>query len=124
MAHTRIRTFNTADTYPEQNLDNDLCQVVRAGDTVYLRGQVGQDLESGESVGLGDPAAQAEQAMRNVEQLLTEAGASLDDDLHDVGLAPSERPEEARALAVVDLLAGIERRLVPAVLHGDAETDD
>ena len=31
MAHTRIRKFNTKDTYPEQKLDNDLCQaVVRA----------------------------------------------------------------------------------------------
>ena len=29
--HTRIRPFNTKDTYPEQNLDNDLCQAVVAG---------------------------------------------------------------------------------------------
>ena len=41
MVHERIRKFNTADTYPEQNLDNDLCQAVitRGGKTVYLRGQ-------------------------------------------------------------------------------------
>ena len=77
MTHTRLRKFNTRDTYPEQALDNDLCQVVRAGNTVYLRGQVGQDLETGESVGTGDAAAQAEQAMKNVEQLLAEAGAEL-----------------------------------------------
>ena len=78
MAHTRLRKFNTKDTYPEQNLDNDLCQVVRAGNIVFLRGQVGQDLETGESVGPGDAAAQAEQAMANVETLLREAGAELD----------------------------------------------
>ena len=30
MEHKRIRKFNTKDTYPEQNLDNDLCQVVVA----------------------------------------------------------------------------------------------
>ena len=42
--HTRIRPFNTSDTYPEQHLDNDLCQAVVAGNTVYLRGQIGQDL--------------------------------------------------------------------------------
>ncbi|MEA1157389.1 RidA family protein, partial [Klebsiella pneumoniae] len=24
--HTRIRMFNTKDTYPNQSLDNDLCQ--------------------------------------------------------------------------------------------------
>lgn len=77
--HRRIRTFNTKDTYPEQKLDNDLCQAVVAGNTVYLRGQVGQDLETRESVGIGDPAAQTEQAMRNIAMLLEEAGAELGD---------------------------------------------
>jgi enamine deaminase RidA (YjgF/YER057c/UK114 family) len=79
MSHTRIRTFNTRDTYPEQRLDNDLCQAVVAGNLVFLRGQVGQDLETAESVGIGDAAAQAEQAMTNIEQLLGEAGARLED---------------------------------------------
>ena len=79
MNHTRIRPFNTSDTYPEQELDNDLCQAVVAGDTVYLRGQVGQDLDTSESVGIGDPAAQAEQSMHNIEMLLIEAGATLHD---------------------------------------------
>ncbi|HTF53379.1 MAG TPA: RidA family protein [Pseudonocardia sp.] len=77
-AHTRIRPFNTRDTYPEQNLDNDLCQAVIANDTVYVRGQVGQDLDTSESVGIGDPAAQAERAMANIEQLLTEAGSRME----------------------------------------------
>ena len=44
--HLRIRPFNTADSYPEQRLDNDLCQAVVAGHTVYLRGQVPQDLDT------------------------------------------------------------------------------
>jgi len=79
MSHTRIRPFNTADTYPEQNIDNDLCQAVRAGNTVYLRGQIGQGLETRESVGVGDAAAQAEQAMDNIAMLLDEAGARLED---------------------------------------------
>jgi len=79
VAHTRIRPFNTRDTYPDQDLDNDLCQVVVAGDLVFLRGQVGQDLGTAESVGIGDPAAQARQAMDNVETLLSEAGARLED---------------------------------------------
>ena len=46
MSHTRIRPFNTRDTYPEQDLDNDLCQAVVAGNMVFLRGQVGQDLDT------------------------------------------------------------------------------
>ncbi len=76
--HTRIRKFNTRDTYPEQRLDNDLCQVVVArGRMVFVRGQVGQDLDTAANVGVGAPAAQAEQAMRNVRQLLGEAGAQL-----------------------------------------------
>ncbi len=77
MAHTRLRKFNTRDTYPEQTLDNDLCQAVRAGNHVFLRGQVGQDLD-GNIVGVGDPAAQAEQAMLNVKTLLEEAGSRLE----------------------------------------------
>ena len=31
--HKRIRMFNTRDTYPNQALDNDLCQAVVAGNT-------------------------------------------------------------------------------------------
>jgi enamine deaminase RidA (YjgF/YER057c/UK114 family) len=77
--HVRIRKFNTRDTYPDQKLDNDLCQaVVARGRTVFVRGQVGQDLDTAVSVGVGDAAAQAEQAMSNIKQLLGEAGASLD----------------------------------------------
>jgi enamine deaminase RidA (YjgF/YER057c/UK114 family) len=79
MHHTRIRTFNTRDTYPEQNLDNDLCQAVVANGVVYLRGQVGQDLDTSASVGIGDVEAQAERAMANVKLLLDEAGGTLAD---------------------------------------------
>lgn len=77
--HTRIRPFNTRDTYPEQRLDNDLAQaVVARGATVFLRGQIGQDLDTRESIGVGDPAAQAEKAMANIAMLLDEAGGQLD----------------------------------------------
>lgn len=79
MKHTRIRRFNTRDTYPDQQLDNDLCQAVVAGNTVYLRGQIGQNLDTSESVGIGDVAAQAEQAMANIAMLLREAGGELED---------------------------------------------
>ncbi|HEY2890350.1 MAG TPA: RidA family protein [Dongiaceae bacterium] len=79
MAHHRLRKFNTKKTYPEQKIDNDLCMSVRAtGTHVFLRGQVGQDLQ-GRMVGTGDPAAQAEQAMKNVKTLLEEQGARLED---------------------------------------------
>lgn len=77
--HTRLRKFNTRDTYPEQKLDNDLCQaVVARGRMVFVRGQVGQDLDTAVSVGVGDAARQADQAMSNIKQLLGEAGAELE----------------------------------------------
>ena len=78
MTHTRIRPFNTARTYPEQRLDNDLAQaVVARGTMVFLRGQVGQNLDTAESVGIGDPAAQTAQAVANIRMLLEEAGSEL-----------------------------------------------
>ncbi|TJY66231.1 RidA family protein [Arthrobacter sp. CAU 1506] len=77
--HVRLRKFNTKETYPEQNLDNDLCQAVVANGVVYLRGQIGQDLETRESVGIGDVVAQTEQAMKNIKMLLDEAGSRLED---------------------------------------------
>ena len=79
MAHTRIRKFNTKDTYPEQKLDNDLCQtVVAKGTMVFVRGQIGQDLDTSASVAIGDVTGQTEQAMANIKMLLDEAGSSLD----------------------------------------------
>ncbi|MFE7328983.1 RidA family protein [Streptomyces sp. NPDC057565] len=77
--HDRIRSFNTADTYPEQDLSNDLAQAVVADGTVYLRGQIGQDLDTRENVGVGDVAAQAEKAMANIAMLLDECGSRLDE---------------------------------------------
>jgi enamine deaminase RidA (YjgF/YER057c/UK114 family) len=76
--HRRIRPFNTADTYPEQRISNDLCQAVVAGNTVYLRGQVAQDLRTRESVAIGDASGQASKVMDNIELLLGEAGAQLE----------------------------------------------
>jgi enamine deaminase RidA (YjgF/YER057c/UK114 family) len=78
MAHIRKRKFNTKKTYPEQKIDNDLCMSVRAGNLVFLRGQVGQTLE-GKVVHVGDAGKQADQAMRNVKTLLEEQGSCLDD---------------------------------------------
>ncbi|WP_026820740.1 RidA family protein [Arthrobacter castelli] len=79
MKHTRIRPFNTKETYPEQNLDNDLCQAVVANGVVYLRGQIGQDLDTRESVGIGNVEEQTEKAMSNIAMLMDEAGGTLED---------------------------------------------
>ena len=51
---------------------------VRAGNRVFLRGQTGSTFDGG-FTGYGDPAAQTDQAMRNIARLLEEAGAKLED---------------------------------------------
>src|SRR5678815_1101948 len=76
MQHERLRPFNTRDVYPHQTLDNDLCMVVKAGNRLFMRGQTGLDLHH-RLVAPEDAAGQAAQAMRNVTQLLAEAGSSL-----------------------------------------------
>ncbi len=77
--HLQIRPLTRAGpVISKARLDNDLCQAVVAGNTIYLRGQVPQDLDTGESVHTGNPTAQAEQVMTNVETLLAEADASVE----------------------------------------------
>ena len=79
MAHTRIRPFNTRDTYPEQKLDNDLAQaVVARGATVFLRGQCPQDLDTAVDLGSSDPVEQTHKVMQNIRQLIGEAGGEMD----------------------------------------------
>ena len=79
MTHLRIRKFNTKETYPEQKLDNDLSQaVVAKGTNVFLRGQVSQDLETRETLYVGDPKLQTRKTMENIDLLLKEAGRCMD----------------------------------------------
>ena len=78
MPHQRFRQFNTRDVYGPQALDNDVCMVVRSGRYIFMRGQTGFDLDN-VFHGAGDPAAQADQAMKNVKILLEEAGSKLAD---------------------------------------------
>ena len=71
MAHQRICHTQAGSTGPA-------CLAVRAGSRVFLAGQTGLALD-GSFTGLGDPAAQAGQAMRNVGALLAQAGAQVAD---------------------------------------------
>lgn len=79
MAHTRHRKFNTRDTYPEQNLDNDLAQaVVARGTTIFLRGQCPQSIETFENINSHDPAEQTHKVMQNIRQLVQECGGQME----------------------------------------------
>jgi len=77
MAHKRFRRFNTGAYYKDQDIQNEMCMAVRAGNHVFLRGQTGFTLEGG-FVGVGDAAAQADETMKNVKVLLEEAGARME----------------------------------------------
>jgi len=79
MVHTRIRKFNTSDTYPEQQLNNDLCQAVvtSGGKTVWLRGQCPQNLDDAVNLTSHDPVAQTHKVMQNISQLIGEAGGDM-----------------------------------------------
>jgi enamine deaminase RidA (YjgF/YER057c/UK114 family) len=79
--HTRLRRYHSDDAqygFERQKIGCDFCQVVRAGRRIFLRGQMGQNLDDTLS-DIGDAGTQAAQAMRNVEALLGEAGAGLAD---------------------------------------------
>lgn len=78
-AHIRIRPFNTKDTYPEQKLDNDLCQaVVARGTMIFLRGQCPQELDGGKNIDSHDPVEQTHKVMQNIRQLVEECGGKME----------------------------------------------
>jgi len=79
MVHIRIRKFNTKNTYPEQNLDNDFCQAVvtEGGKIVWLRGQCPQNLDDGVNIASHDPVEQTHKVMKNICQLIHEAGGEM-----------------------------------------------
>lgn len=79
MAHTRIRKFNTKETYPEQKLDNDLSQaVVAQGTMIFLRGQCPQDLDTARNIDSHDPVEQTHKVMQNIRQLVQESGGQME----------------------------------------------
>ena len=74
MAHDRFRRFNTLGRWPGQSIDYEVSLAVGAtGRNLFLGGLTGFDLE-GRFHGKGDPAAQADQAMKNLKVLIEEAG--------------------------------------------------
>ena len=72
-----IRQFD-ASTY-KHHAKGIYSMAIRArGDFVFLRGQTGFDLD-GQFIGRDDPGAQAEQACKNIKQLVEEAGGDMRD---------------------------------------------
>ncbi len=109
MTHTRIRKFNTRDTYPEQNLDNDLCQAVatRGGTTLWMRGQCPQNLDDSKSIDSHDPVEQTHKVMQNIRQLVEEAGGSMEHLVKVVVYITDVRHREAVYRTMGEYIKGI-----------------
>ena len=74
MARTHIHKYQT-----RYHAQTTYSRAIRArGDFVFMRGQVGA-LPDGALNGEGDPGAQADQACRNIDRWMEEAGGSLAD---------------------------------------------
>ncbi|MDH3661349.1 MAG: RidA family protein [Alphaproteobacteria bacterium] len=108
MAHQRIRKFNTKDTYPEQNLDNDLCQaVVARGAMVFLRGQCPQNLDDAQNIDSVDPVEQTHKVMQNIRQLIEEAGGRMEHLIKVVVYLTDIRHREAVYRTMGDYIKGV-----------------
>lgn len=117
--HARIRPYlSTSMPYgrERQPFQAEFCMAVRAGRDILLRGQTGLSL-AGVFHGEGDPAAQARQAMDNVERLLAEAGAGLGDVAH-AALYVTDRAFLAPARAVVRERLGAAPPLAQRIVRG------
>ena len=109
MTHERHRKFNTKQTYPEQKLDNDLCQAVvtRGGRTVYLRGQCPQDLDTAKNLASNDAGEQTHKVMQNIKQLVEEVGGKLDHVVKVVVYITDVRNREAIYSVMGQYLKGV-----------------
>ncbi len=124
-SHTRLRKYHTDSAkygMQRHKIDCEFCQVVEAGERIFLRGQMGQNLED-TLTDLGDAGIQATQAMRNVEILLGEAGAGLED-ICRVVLYVIDRAHLAGAReAVLRHLDGVPCAMSELIVKGLASPD-
>ncbi len=123
--HMRLRKYHSDEArygFERQKIGCDFCQVVRAGRRIYLRGQMGQNLED-TLTDIGDAGAQAAQAMCNVEALLGEAGSALAD-IAKVILYVTDRAHLAPAReAVLRHLGTVPCALSEIIVKGLASPD-
>ncbi len=79
MSHQRIltKTSKGGNIFPD--IDYRTSKAVRAGNMVFVEGQTGLTMDNQSFVGEGDPAAQADNAMKNIKIILEAAGARMED---------------------------------------------
>ena len=125
MAHHRHRKFNTRDTYPEQKLDNDLCQAVvtRGGRTVWLRGQCPQEIDTFKNIESHDPAEQTHKVMQNIRQLVEECGGRMEHVVKVVVYITDVRHREAVYRTMGEYLKGVHPVSTGLVVNALARPD-
>ena len=116
MAHQRIltKTSKGGNIFPD--IDYRTSKAVRAGNLVFVEGQTGLTMDGKGFVGEGDPAAQADKAMKNIKTILEAAGARMEEHLQDNRLRHGSRlsrsglsgarPTHARCLSLLDRRGG------------------
>ena len=75
-------------------------QCYRAGNFVYMTGMTAFTLDTGELVGVGDPAAQARQACENIKSLMEMAGGAMSDVIKII-VYVTDRSYRAQAYPVI-----------------------
>jgi len=126
MEHIRIRKFNTKDTYPEQNLDNDLCHAVvtEGGKIAWLRGQCPQNLDNSVNIDSNDPVEQTHKVMKNIAQLINEAGGEIKHLYGDEALEAGNKFTTHQSILLSKILttgaSAVVKRLRPKVNKGTA----
>ena len=63
--------------------EKDYAQSVKVGDTIYLSGQVSHD-DEGNLVGSGDMEAQLRQVYLNIQKLLAQQGATMENIVDEI----------------------------------------
>ena len=124
--HRRIRLFNNQDvegsdpSFP--NLDYGLARAVRANDLVFLQGQTGRTFNGG-FVGKGDPAAQANNALKCVNILLKELGSQMKDICKLVTYVKDVSYRSAVYPVIAELMRGIQPVSTGLVVEGFGHPD-
>ena len=81
-------------------------QAVKVGDTIYLAGQVSHD-DKGTILGAGDMEAQMRAAYANVQKVLAQYGATMDNVVDEViFVTEMDAAMEARSKIGVDVFGG------------------
>src|SRR5256885_991051 len=104
--HLRIRPFNTAESYPEQRLDNDLCQAVAVGAVIASASMAVAARCVAVRAGVGAVCSQSTTDPR-LREVLLEAMAGGLAAADAVATVTGQAPDIAyRQLAVVDAAGG------------------